>query len=63
VKDALVSVGLGPAATEVAMIPQNYSELDVEIGEKVLRLVDALEDLDDVTCVFTNAKFPEELMD
>ena len=63
VKDALVSVGLGPAATEVAMIPQNYSELDVEIGEKVLRLVDSLEDLDDVTCVFTNAKFPEELMD
>jgi YebC/PmpR family DNA-binding regulatory protein len=61
VKDALVSVGLEPAATELAMIPQNYSELDVEIGEKVLRLVDALEDLDDVTNVFTNAKFPDEL--
>jgi transcriptional/translational regulatory protein YebC/TACO1 len=44
------------------MIPQNYSELDVDMGEKVLRLVDALEDLDDVTNVYTNANFPDELM-
>jgi transcriptional/translational regulatory protein YebC/TACO1 len=62
VKDALVTGGLEPAASEVAMIPQNYSELDVDMGEKVLRLVDALEDLDDVTNVYTNAKFPDELM-
>jgi transcriptional/translational regulatory protein YebC/TACO1 len=34
----------------------------VDIGEKVLRLVDALEDLDDVTNVYTNANFPDELM-
>jgi transcriptional/translational regulatory protein YebC/TACO1 len=32
------------------------------MGEKVLRLVDALEDLDDVTNVYTNANFPDELM-
>ena len=62
VKDALVAGGLEPAASEVAMIPQNYSELDVDMGEKVLRLVDALEDLDDVTNVYTNANFPDELM-
>ena len=62
VKDALVAGGLEPAASEVAMIPQNYSELNVDMGEKVLRLVDALEDLDDVTNVYTNANFPEELM-
>jgi YebC/PmpR family DNA-binding regulatory protein len=62
VKDALVAGGLEPAASEVAMIPQNYSELDVDMGEKVLRLVDALEDLDDVTNVYTNAHFPDELM-
>ena len=62
VKDALVAAGLEPAASEVAMIPQNYSELNVDIGEKVLRLVDALEDLDDVTNVYTNANFPDELM-
>ena len=62
VKDALVAGGLEPAASEVAMIPQNYSELNVDMGEKVLRLVDALEDLDDVTNVYTNANFPDELM-
>jgi YebC/PmpR family DNA-binding regulatory protein len=62
VKDALFAGGLEPAASEVAMIPQNYSELNVDMGEKVLRLVDALEDLDDVTNVYTNANFPDELM-
>jgi YebC/PmpR family DNA-binding regulatory protein len=62
VKEALVAAGLEPAASEVAMIPQNYSDLNEDMGEKVLRLVDALEDLDDVTNVYTNANFPEELM-
>ncbi len=61
VKDALSADGLEPVAAEVAMIAQNYSDLDVETGEKVLRLLDALEDLDDVTNIFTNANFPEEL--
>ena len=62
VKDALAAGGLEPVASEVAMIPQTSSDLNVDMGEKVLRLVDALEDLDDVTGVFTNANFPEELM-
>ena len=62
VKDALVSGGLEPAASEVAMIAQNYNELDADTSEKVLRLVDALEDLDDVTNVYTNADFPEGLV-
>ena len=63
VKDALVESGLEPAAAEVAMIAQVTTDLDVDTGEKVMRLVDALEDLDDVTNVYTNANFPEELMD
>ena len=61
VREALNAAGLEPESSEVAMIPQAYSELDVEMGEKVLRLLDALEDLDDVQNVFTNADFPEEL--
>ena len=44
------------------MIAQTASDLDVELGEKALRLLDALEDLDDVINVYTNANFPEELM-
>lgn len=62
VKDALVAGGLEPAAAEVAMVPQTVSDLDVDMGEKVMRLVDALEDLDDVTSVYTNAGFPDELL-
>ncbi len=63
VKDALTGGGLEPAAAEVSMVPQNYSDLDVDTAEKVLRLVDALEDLDDVTNVYSNASFPDELME
>ena len=62
VKDALSSGGLEPAASGVAMIARACSDLDVATGEKVMRLVEALEDLDDVTNVYTNAGFPEELM-
>lgn len=62
VKDALVAGGFEPDAAGVAMVPQTYSDLDADTGEKVLRLLDALEDLDDVTNVYTNANFPEELM-
>ncbi|HKI74728.1 MAG TPA: YebC/PmpR family DNA-binding transcriptional regulator [Pseudomonadales bacterium] len=63
VRHALATAGIEPYSAEIAMIPQAYSELDVETGEKVLRLLDALEDLDDVQDVFTNADFPEELSD
>ena len=35
-------------------------ELDAEGGEKVLRFLDALEDLDDTQDVFSNADIPEE---
>jgi len=62
VKDALVEGGLEPAAAEVAMVPQTVSDLDVDTGEKVMRLIDALEDLDDVTNVYTNAGFPDDLL-
>jgi len=44
----------------VAMIPQTYTDLDDDQSEKVLRLLDLLEDLDDVTNLYTNANFPDE---
>ena len=62
VKDALVEAGQEPDASEVAMVPQVLSDLDADTGEKVLQLLDALEDLDDVTNVYTNANFPIEIM-
>ena len=61
VKDALADKGFEPRSAEVSMVPQTLNDLDVDTGEKVLRLLDALEDLDDVTGVYTNANFPEEM--
>jgi len=61
VKDALIEAGFEPANAEVAMIPTTYSALDKDTGEKVMRLIDALEDLDDVTNVYTNADFPDDM--
>lgn len=60
VREALVGGGFEPASAEIAMVPQTYSDLDTDTAEKVLRLLDALEDLDDVQNVYTNASFPED---
>ena len=44
------------------MVAANVSECDADQAETVLRLVDALEELDDVQNVYSNADFPEELL-
>ena len=59
IKDALMSADFEPVNAEIAMLPQNYSELDADMAEKVIRLMDNLEDLDDVQNVYTNASFPD----
>jgi len=63
VKSALEEAGLAPAMAEVSMIPTTSSELDVEAGRKLLKLIDVLEDLDDVQNVYHNGEIPEEAMD
>ncbi len=61
VKEAMVAAGLEPAHAELTMQPSTSVELDLEDAEKVMKLVDALEDLDDVQHVYTNADFSEEV--
>lgn len=63
VKDGLVSAGLEPVHAEIAMIPSTSAELDADGGRKLLKLLDVLEDLDDVQNVYHNAVIPEEAMD
>ncbi|MFK8083146.1 MAG: YebC/PmpR family DNA-binding transcriptional regulator [Granulosicoccus sp.] len=60
VKEALVTAGLEAEHSEVTMRAATAVELDVEQGQKLLKLIDALEDLDDVQDVFTNAEIPGE---
>ncbi len=62
VKDALTANGLEPVSAELAMLPSSYIDLDLASGEQVLKLLERLEDLDDVQNVYTNAELPEELM-
>jgi len=62
VKDALAKAGLAPVGSEVAMLASTEAELDYETAEKLLRLVDHLEDLDDVQNVYSNASISDEIM-
>jgi len=59
VVDALTAQGLTPDNAEVAMLPTTSSACDDKSAETVLKLIDALEDLDDVQNVYSNAEFPE----
>ena len=60
VKEALAEAGLKAEHSEVTMRAATAVELDVEQGQKLLKLIDVLEDLDDVQDVFTNAEIPGE---
>ena len=55
VKNALEAAGLKPEVAEVTMRPENTIELTGEDATKMQRLLDVLEDLDDVQDVFHNA--------
>lgn len=63
VKDALLQAGFIAAAAETLLIPSLTIPLDKEAAEKNLALIDALEDLDDVQNVFTNAEISDEIME
>ena len=62
VKEALVAAGLEPTMAEVTMQASTSVDLELEDAEKVMRLVDTLEDLDDVQNVYNNADFSDEVM-
>ena len=63
VKDALIAVGFRPEHSQIAMIPSLTVALDKDHAEKILALIDTLEDLDDVQKVHTNADISEEIME
>jgi len=63
VKAGLIEAGLEPEDADVTMIASLMVELDKEGAEKVIALVDSLEDLDDVQNVYTNAEIPTEVLE
>lgn len=62
VKKALEEAGVAPDAAEVTMIPQTYVKLEGKEAQQMLRLMEALEDNDDVQNVYANFDIPEEIM-
>ena len=63
IKDALDKSGLIADSAEVTMIASTEVELDSTNAEKVIRLLDMLEDLDDVQKVHSNANISSEVFD
>jgi len=62
VADALEEQGIDTEVSELSRLPQTNVELDDDDARKVLKLLEALEDNDDVQSVTTNAEFPESVM-
>ena len=61
VKDALETAGIEAANAEVTMVASVSVDLDAETGAKVMKLIDMLEELDDVQNVYHNAEIPDEV--
>jgi YebC/PmpR family DNA-binding regulatory protein len=61
VKEAIDTAGIATVAAEVTMLPQNMTPVDGEAAAKLIRLIDALEDCDDVQKVYTNADLPDDI--
>ena len=59
VVDSLRAAELAPDNAEVTMLPDNTIECSEDDALKVLRLIEALEELDDVQNVYSNGEFPE----
>jgi YebC/PmpR family DNA-binding regulatory protein len=62
VRTALQSAGIDYDSADAQFVPSMQVELDEDGAGKVLRLVDALEDLDDVQSVYANFDIPEDIM-
>lgn len=61
IRDALLEAKFPHEHAEVTLRADNLSPVSQNDAEKILRLLDVLEDLDDVQNVYSNAGFPDEL--
>jgi YebC/PmpR family DNA-binding regulatory protein len=60
VRDAVKGLGIEPASAEVAMIPQNYVKLQGKEAQQMLKLMEAIDDHDDVQHVWANFDIEEK---
>lgn len=62
VKAALANSGIEVASADLSMVADNEVTLDLDSARKVMRLVDALEDHDDVDAVYSNSNIPDDVL-
>jgi YebC/PmpR family DNA-binding regulatory protein len=62
VRRVLTEAGIGVTSAEVMPLPKTTVALDAHKAEQVLRLLDKLDEMDDVQRVASNADFPEEVL-
>lgn len=63
ISDLLLDAGISPDESELRMIPNQEIELGVEQTVQVMRVLESLEELDDVVNVFSNLKISDEAME
>lgn len=62
VKEAIDDASISYFDAEITMLPQTTAYLEGKEAEQMIRLMEALEDCDDVQKVYTNADIPDELV-
>ncbi len=62
VRGALDEAGASIRSSELSMVPQNTVSLESKEAARTLRLLDQLEELDDVQRVYSNADFPDQVL-
>jgi len=61
-RQMLADAGLETQSAELAMVPSSTVSVDAEAGQKLLKLIEALEEHDDVQNVYSNFDLPEQVM-
>lgn len=62
-RQAFEDAGIEPESAEISMLPQNTISIDAEMGRKILRLIENMEDNEDVQQVHANFELPDEMLD
>jgi transcriptional/translational regulatory protein YebC/TACO1 len=60
VLEAVKALGIEPAVSEIALLPQNYIKLEGKSAQQMVKLMDVLEEHEDTKKVWTNADIEEK---
>jgi transcriptional/translational regulatory protein YebC/TACO1 len=63
VRDGLEAAGLTIASAELTLVPKNTVALEEDAARRLLKLIDALEDNDDVQDVYANFDIPDAVLE